>query len=127
MTGMSAEGTKNFKAGGVILARRLIKFGSADDTVVQGAAATDLLIGVSTELDAASGEPVDVHTDGIREVVYGGSITRGAKLTANADGEAVAAAPAQGANNQIAGIAMVSGADGDIGLIKLAPSVMQGA
>lgn len=127
MTGMSAQGTKNFTAGGAIGARLFVKFGSADTSVVQGAAATDLLIGVSTDIAAASGEPVDIHTDGIREVIYGGNVTRGAKLTADADGKAVAAAPAQGVNNQIGGIAMVSGVSGDVGLVKIAPSVMQGA
>lgn len=127
MTGMSAQGTKNFSAGGAISARRIIKFGSADNSVVQSAAAANLHIGVSTEIAAASGEPVDVHTDGIREVDYGGTITRGAKLTSDANGKAVAAAPAQGANVEIIGIAMVSGVDGDIGLVKIAPSTMQGA
>ncbi|ARR52036.1 DUF2190 domain-containing protein [Rhizorhabdus wittichii DC-6] len=123
---MSAQGTKNFKAGGAVGARLFIKFGSADDTVVQAAAATDLIIGVSTDIDADTGQPVDVHTDGIREVVYGGNVGRGKKVTSDADGKAVEAAPASGANSQIGGIAMVSGVAGDIGLVKLAPSVMQG-
>ncbi|KKC27435.1 capsid cement protein [Sphingomonas sp. SRS2] len=127
MTGTSAQGTKGFKAGGAIGARLFIKFGSADDSVVQGAAATDLLIGVSTDISADSGEPVDVHTDGIREIIYGGNVTRGAKLTSDASGKAITAAPAQGVNNQIGGIAMVSGVSGDIGLVKIAPSTMQGA
>lgn len=127
MTGQSAQGTKAFTAGGAIGARLFVKFGSADSAVLQAAAATDLIIGCSTDIPAASGETADVHTDGIREIIYGGNVTRGVKVTSDADGKAVTAAPAQGVNNQIGGIAMVSGVAGDIGLVKLAPSVMQGA
>lgn len=119
--------TKNFTAGAAVSKRRLVKFGSADFTVIQAAAATDLIIGVASELDAASGARVDVHVTGIAEVEAGGTITRGAKVTADADGKAVAAAPAAGVNNQIAGIAMVSASAGDIIDVLLAPSTMQGA
>jgi hypothetical protein len=47
-------------------------------------------------------------------------------LTAAAGGECVAAAPATGVNNRIGGVCMQSGADNDIGLVLLAPSVLQG-
>lgn len=118
--------TKNYATGGAVAAYRIVKF-SADDTVVQGAAATDLLVGVHGRIAAASGERTDVTHTGIAEVEYGGNVTRGAKLTSDDEGKAVAAAPAQGVNNQIIGIAMIAGADGDIGSVLIAPSTMQGA
>jgi hypothetical protein len=124
---MRNEGlSKTLIAGAIVAARRIVKFGSADTAVIQAAAAADLSIGVS-DLGAASGEYCDVIIDGIALVEYGGNVTRGAKLTADADGKAIAAAPAAGANAQVIGIAMVSGVSGDIGSVRIAPSTMQGA
>jgi len=117
---------KTLIAGAAVAKNRIVKFGSADTAAIQAAAATDLLIGVSDNLGAASGEPFDVIVDGIALVEYGGSVTRGQKLTADADGKAIAAAPTAGANAQIIGVAMLSGAAGDIGSVRIAPSVMQG-
>jgi len=118
---------KNFTAQGAIPAYRIAKFGSADGTVVAAAAVSDLLMGVCARVPAdASGDRVDIVLSGIAEVEYGGNVTRGAKLTADASGKAVAAAPAAGTNNYIIGTAMVSGVSGDIGSVLIIPSVMQG-
>lgn len=117
---------KNYKAGGAITKFRIVKL-SADDTVVQAAAAADAVLGVLGEIDAASGDHVDVVMAGIAEVEYGGSVTRGALLTSDADGKAVAAAPAAGVNNRIIGTALESGVSGDIGSVLIAHSSMQGA
>jgi len=119
---------KTLIAGGTVIKNRIVKFGSGDTSVVQAAAATDLLIGVSDSLGAASGEPVDIILDGIALVEYGGTITRGQLLTADADGKAVAAAPAATASARIIGVAMLSGVSGDIGSVMIAPgSVTNGA
>lgn len=118
--------TKTLIAGALIAAYRIVKFGAADTAVLQAAAATDLSIGVS-DLGGASGEPTDVIVDGIAVVEYGGDVTRGAKLTADADGKAIAAAPAAGVNAQVIGIAMLSGVAGDLGSVRISPSTMQGA
>lgn len=119
---------KTLIAGGTVIKNRIVKFGSGDTSVVQAAAATDLLIGVSDSLGAASGEPVDIILDGIALVEYGGNITRGQLLTADADGKAVAAAPAATASARIIGVAMLSGVSGDIGSVMIAPgSVTNGA
>lgn len=118
---------KAFTTGSAVTKRRLVKFGSADATVVQAAAATDLIIGASGDLDAASGARVSVVVAGIADVEAGGNITRGALVTAGADGKAVAAAPAAGVNNRVAGVAMVSAASGDIIPVLLAPQQIQGA
>jgi len=118
--------TKTLIAGAAIAAYRIVKFGAADTAVLQAAAATDLSIGVS-DLGGASAEPTDVIVEGIAVVEYGGDVTRGAKLTADADGKAIAAAPAAGVNAQVIGIAMLSGVAGDLGSVRISPSVMQGA
>lgn len=118
---------KNFVAGAAIAAYRIVKFDSDDNTVIQSAAATDAVLGVATSLPAASGERVDVILNGIAEVEYGGNVTRGALLTADSDGKAVAAAPSAGVNNRIIGIAYKSGVSGDIGSVLLTQGIMQGA
>ena len=59
----------------------------------------------------------------------GASFANGAKsLTTltDANGRAVAAAPATGVNAQIIGIAEVSGVSGDIGKVFIAPGAVQG-
>lgn len=127
MAGPNPTLTKTFTAGAAVAARRIVKHGSGDTLVVQATAtAGDALLGVSAELAAASGARVDIHLAGIAEVEYGASVTRGAQLKADADGKAVAAAPGAGVNNRVIGVAMVSGASGDIGLVLLAPSMLQG-
>lgn len=127
MSGPNPTLTKGLTAGGAITRHRILKFDSSDGVVIHATAATDLLVGVAAEIGAASGEPIDVHMTGIALVEAGGVIARGAKVTAGAAGVAVAAAPAQGVNNQILGIAQVTAASGDIIPVLLAPSTMQGA
>ncbi|EHN77499.1 hypothetical protein SMCF_2974, partial [Streptomyces coelicoflavus ZG0656] len=55
-------------------------------------------------------------------VEYGGPVTRGARLTSDAEGRAVAAAPAAGQTVEIIGRAMVSGVLGDFGKANLSRS-----
>lgn len=124
---ISTSLTKTFVAGGTIAARRLLKIGSADGAVVQAADAAAAIIGVAADIGAVSGERVDVHLAGIAEVEAGGTITRGALVTADSNGKAVAAAPAQGANAYVAGVAVYSAAAGDIIPVLLSQGVMQGA
>lgn len=120
---------KSLVAETAITKKRFVKFGSTNDYVVQAAAATDAIIGVSAEIDADAGERIDIIIDGIAEVEFGGNVTRGASfLTADSDGKAVAAAPAAGVTNRVGGIAMESGVDGDIGSVDLtAKGAFQGA
>ena len=85
--------TRNFTADGAITKRRIVKPGGSDGEVAAAAAADDDLIGVADELGQPKDDArVDVHLAGIAAVEYGGAVTRGAPLTANADGKAVAAA-----------------------------------
>lgn len=128
MAGLSPTSIKTYIAGAAIPKRRIVKFGTSDNAVIlgAGAAATEFLIGVTTEIDAASGEPVDVIRDGIADVEYGGTVVRGGPITADATGRAVAAAPAAGVNNRVIGYAEVSAVVGDIGPVFISPSTLQG-
>lgn len=119
--------TENLEAGAAISAYRIVKHGAADGKVIQGAAATDALMGVADALGAAAdGDRVDVITVGVAEVELGGTVTRGGLLTSDANGKGVAAAPAAGVNNRVIGIARVSGVSGDIIDVQLCPGQIQG-
>lgn len=110
----------NYNAAAEILPYRIVKFGASDNVVTQASAAADAQIGVSDQLGAdAAGDPVDVIRGGLAEVEFGGNVTRGAALTADAQGRAIAATA--GANVRIIGFAEVSGVLGDIGSVHLAP------
>lgn len=125
---MSNEGiVKTYISSAAIVKHRIVKHGSGDRIATQASAATDLLIGVADLLGAdGASVPVDVIRSGVALVEFGGTVTRGQKLTADADGKAIVAAPAVGVNAQIIGIAEVSGAAGDIGKVFIALGVMQG-
>lgn len=127
MSGPNPTLTKSYVAGAAVTKHRIVKFGADDTKAVQAAAVGDFLFGVAAELDAAIGTRLDVHLAGLAEVEYGGNVTRGNPLTSDANGKAVAAAPAAGVNNRIIGFAMVSGADADIGIVQIAPGQIQGA
>lgn len=114
--------TKNYVAGAAIAAHRIVAFGSADYEAIQGAADTDLLIGVSDLGADATGDAVDVHRAGLVDVEYGGNVTRGDLLTADANGRAITVTP--GAGVRTIGIAEVSGVLNDIGKLLIAPSVV---
>ncbi len=118
--------TKSYLAEGTINPFRIVKPGANDYGVLQGAAATDFLVGVTTEVDASSGERVDVIHEGIADLKLGGTVTRGGPVTSDASGQGVAAAPGAGTNNRIIGFAVISGVSGDIIPVQLAPGVMQG-
>ncbi len=117
---------RNYTAGAAIAAFRIVKPGAADGEVLQAAAATDALMGVCESVGPASGERCDVIHAGIADVEFGGTVTRGAPVTADANGKAVAAAPAAGSNVRIIGFAQVSAVSGDISPVLIAPGVMQG-
>lgn len=123
---MNPTFTKNYVAEGAIAPYRIIKRGTSDAGVAQGAAAADFVFGVTGELGAANGERIDVHQGGQPDVEYGGAVTRGDPLVSDANGMAVVAAPAAGANVRIIGFAAVSAVANDIAPMDYAPGVMQG-
>lgn len=117
---------KAYLAEAVIAPRRIVKHGTADDKIIQAAAATDKLLGVTSEVPAAIGEHTDVVKNGLVDVEFGGTVTRGDPLTSDAVGRAVVAAPTAGVNNRLIGFAEVAGVVGDIGQMQIALGVMQG-
>ena len=120
--------TKNYTAEAAILANRIVKAGAADYAVLQaaGATAADKSIGISTEIDSAIGERVDVVHEGIAELKLGGTVARGDPLTSDATGRGVAAAPGAGVNNRVIGFALISGVVDDLIPVLINPHMMQG-
>jgi hypothetical protein len=105
---------------------RIVKVGAADFAALQASAVSDKLLGVSTEIDAAAGERIDVVHKGTADLKLGGTVARGDFLTTDASGQGVTAAPAGGVNNQIIGRALLSGVNGDIIPVLVAPGMLQG-
>ncbi len=110
---------KTYKAGATITQFRIAKVGADDDHVIQGAAATDKLMGVvdipgAPAITSVAEEPVDVIHSGIAMVEAGGTVAFGDLVTSDASGKAVAAAPATGVNNRTVGVAQQAAVSGDI-------------
>jgi hypothetical protein len=126
MIGQTTILEKSAKAGAAITAYTIAKYGADDDTLLPGAAVSDLLIGVFQH-DALITTEVRVMLLGVTRVKIGGTVTRGNPITSDASGQGVVAAPATGVNNRIIGFAMASGVTGDIIPVLLSQSVMQGA
>jgi len=126
MAGLSPTQTKNFKAEAAVPRRRIVKFGADEGSILVGAAAGDKIFGISSEIDAAIGERCDVHLAGLAEAVFGGAVGPGDFVTSDAEGRAIAAAPAAGANANIIGQAMTGGVQGDIGVVHIVPGRVQG-
>lgn len=116
---MSFE-AKTYLAAGVIPAYSIVKFGADDNTVVVATAATDLVIGISDNLDAIQGERVDIKLIGIAEVKFGGTVAKGAPITANASGQAVAAT-----SGNVIGYALISASAGDVAPIVIGRSTIK--
>lgn len=117
---------RSYNAEGAIVAYSIVKIGANDYGVLQAGAATDKIIGVSTDIDSASGERCDVFHEGICYVKIAGTVTRGDWITSNASGLGVTAAPAAGTNNYVIGMALQSGVSGDIIEVMVDPTMIQG-
>lgn len=111
---------KKFTASGAIAAYSIVKFGTSDGVVIQAAAAGDNLVGVTTRVAVQANDSCDVVLSGIASVKAAGTIARGAKVTTNAAGLAVAAA----AGNNAIGIAHASAAAGDIIPVQIQPGII---
>lgn len=105
----------------------IAKPGADDDTFSTAAAATDDLVGVFQFSTANAGDPVRLMLTGVSRVVAGGAVTRGDRITSDAQGRGVSAAPAAGSNSSVVGIAMASAsAAGEIIPVLLGPGQIQG-
>ena len=118
--------TKNFTATAAIAPYSIVCIDANGDAAT-AAAATDALIGVADSLGAdAAGGRCDVMMAGIAEVKLGANVTAGDPLTANANGHAIPAAPATGANVRTIGVALQGGIAESIVPVLLAPGSVQG-
>lgn len=116
----------NRVAGGAVGARRIVMpHTTAGQFVVSNAAGAFLGVCVQPG-GAASGERMDIATEGLVEVVAGGTITAGAPVTSDAIGAAVAAAPGAGVNARVLGFAHEAAASGDIFRVQINLHTMQG-
>jgi hypothetical protein len=77
--------------------------------------------------DAADNAKVRIQLAGIAVVKAGGTIAKGALVTSDAAGKAVAAAPGAGVNNRILGIAQESAVNGDLFSVLITLGSLQGA
>ena len=118
---------KTFNTGAAIARSRIVVFGADERTVIQAAAATAALIGVSDDVAApAVGDVADVVLTGVATVEYGGTVTVGALLTSDSVGRAIVVTAGAGANVRTIGVAMVAGVVGDLGAALLSPGSFQG-
>lgn len=113
-----------FRAAGALARRRIVIHGAADGQALQAAGSTALLIGVTTDIASAIGETADVIRNGLADVEYGGTVTRGQFLTSDSVGRAVGVTLPVAAGTFVIGTAEVSGVVGDIGSLNITPNYL---
>jgi hypothetical protein len=88
----------------------ILKPGTAANSCLVAAAATDKLLGTGDELAHVTGEMVDLNVSPIGKVVLGGTVAAGDALTSNASGQAIVTTTT---GNRIIGYAEIPGVAGD--------------
>jgi hypothetical protein len=117
--------TKSYRAGAAISPCRLLKFGSSDNLLIQATDSSAPFVGASAEyIDVLSGAQVDAHRLGLAYVRCGGNVTRGAYVTADANGRAVQANIVPGAAIHVAGRAETDGVLDDVIAVMIDPTVI---
>lgn len=107
---MNKNLTKTYLAGETLPPYRIVTL-SDDNTAKIATDPKAGLLGVTDSLTIPEGKACDIHLLGMVEVEYGGTVTRLANLTTDANGKAVVAA--QG--DIIVAQALEAGVSGDIG------------
>jgi len=103
-------GIFGFLVGGAITANRFVKL-SADNTVVQSAAATDASLGVAFATVASTDPAVEVITHGIAKVEAGAAVSVGDQVISDGSGRAITTA---GATDIVCGKALEAAAAGGV-------------
>jgi len=93
-----------------------VKLNSSGQVVVAGA--DDRAIGVLQDTPAASGRAACVGIDGVSKVLFGGTVSKGAAVTSDANGKAVALTSGDAYSH---GIARDGGHDGEVQAVILQP------
>lgn len=109
------------RAQAAVAKRRIVKTGTANGSAIQATNGTAAMLGVSTDIDAAAGEVMDVVRNGLTPVEYGATVPDGALLTADAQGRAIAVTLPVAAATYTIGYAEVAGVVGDIGSVNVVP------
>lgn len=111
----------SLRAGASIAPFRAVKFGTDDLHVIQGAAATDLTIGIyQGENNALAENEVMVAFQGLGRAECGATVVRGDLLTVDAQGRVVASLVAP--TDRVIGVALQSGTVGVVIRVSIAPS-----
>ena len=117
---------KTFIAAADIKARRLVKMASAAGKVQTGDSSTANVVGVSTEIGASQGNPIDIALSGIAEAQTGGIFAVGSLLVSDSEGQGVAASPSGDETARIVGLALeASTASGEIRRILIVQSALK--
>lgn len=118
MTSMRTDGLiKSYRADAAIAPHRIVKAGAAAGSTAQAGAASDAIMGVHCGLAAVAGDVTDTVVSGYATVQYGGAVTAGAPLTADAQGRAIVATAA---GQRLVGFAVLAGAANDLGTVHVA-------
>lgn len=113
--------TKEYTAPAGVPANRIVNWGGADGSVATAVDGSKECVGVTSELATDPGEYASVFRVGnIPEVMFGGNVTRGDELTADAQGRAIKATIA---GQHCVGNAESSGALGQIGTVTVQPHI----
>ena len=106
----------SFKAGATVNINRFVKLNTTAGEVIQGAAGTDIVIGVAA-LGGAAADNIPVQMAGKAKVTAGAAVALNAQVTSDATGRAVTVAT----GNTAAGLALqAAGAAGDVIEVLLA-------
>jgi hypothetical protein len=90
---------------------RFVKPGAADGGLLQSALATNKITGISTQAGGALGDQTDYIVSGEAELQLGGAVTRGDRLTSDANGKGVTTVTA---GDILGAIALANGVADDI-------------
>jgi len=113
----------NREASGAIEPYRIVSTTANDGVLQQSSAATDVHVGVSSNVRADDGERIGVEHAGIVPVQYGADgIAPGDQLTSDADGKAIVNDGTAG--NVTLGTAMEGGDTDEIGAVLISPYVV---
>ncbi|MCA9729804.1 MAG: DUF2190 family protein [Candidatus Eisenbacteria bacterium] len=109
-----------FASGAAVSQYGCVKIGSADMTVIQTAADTDISVGFAQTAATASGEYVEVRHYGVTRAIASGAISRGTRVAPDASGKVKTAAT----GDQVCGIALeAAGANNDLIRVLIERSV----
>lgn len=109
------------RAEAAIARHRILITGAAVGGTKQAVGVAAALIGVSTDVPAASGSITDVVRSGLATVEYGGTAADGALLTSDAQGRAIAVTLPVSVATYTIGFSEGGGVVGDLGSVHIVP------